>query len=281
MNANKEHSMYGFLQGFLAFILMLSLVSCHETEDGQTKGTLRLFATDAPFNFEGISSAKITIGEIKLRESGGKKVTVLSKDVTLDLLTLRNGLVETLSEVELPSGKYDEILLIVTSAEVEMKNGRVFPLKIPSGSESGLKIFVKPAIPVTTGVNTDVLLDFDLSRSFVPVMNGKELKSFNFRPVVRATILDITGTVSGQVLDVTDETPVGGATIVVKKGNDEIITAVSDADGYFKILGLPAGVYHIVAEADQFGSLTIDSVPVTTGKEVTTHFILTPVTLLE
>lgn len=271
--------MFQIIKTVAAFILMLSLAACNESSTSAVNGNgrLRLFATDAPLNFENVLSAKVTVDEIQMRESAGEKITVMSKTAVLDLLTLRNGLVETLADIEIPAGKYDQILLIISSAQVEMKDGTVFPLKIPSGSQSGLKIFVKPDVVITTGMSTDVLLDFDLSRSFIPVMNGKDVSGFNFKPVVRAITLAIAGSVSGQVLDVTDDAPIGGATISVKKGTEVITTAVADSEGYFKILGLPADTYNITAEADQYGSLTIDSVPVTAGNEVTTHFILTPV----
>lgn len=274
--------MFKIIQIVAAFILMLSLSACNESSTSALSGngTLRLFATDAPLNFENVMSAKVTVDEIHLRESDGEKIKVMEKTTTLDLLTLRNGLVETLAEVDIPAGKYDQISLIISSAQVEMKDGTVYPLKVPSGAQSGLKVFVKPDIVITTGMSTDVLLDFDLSRSFVPVMNGNTVNGFNFKPVIRATTLAIAGSVSGEVLDVTDESPIGGATITVKKGTEVVTTAVADSEGYFKILGLPADTYTITAEAERFGSLTIDSVPVTAGNEVTTHFILTPVTVI-
>lgn len=269
------------LKSITAFILMLTLVSCQEskTDSIAGMGTLRLMATDAPLDFETVSSAKVTVEEVQLKNSStGEKITVMNKTVTLDLLTLRNGLVELLADIEIPAGKYSEILLIIPSAAIEMKDGRAFPFKIPSAPTSGLKVKMTPDIEITTGMSTDVLLDFDLSRSFVPTMNGQEVTSFNFKPVIRATVLALAGTVSGQVLDVTDETPIAGATVTVKKGTEVITTAVTDAEGFFKILGLPAGTYNITSEAVNFGSLTIESVPVTAGNEVTTHFILTPVT---
>lgn len=270
--------MLKFLQGVLGFILLISLVSCHEKKAESTvpTGTLRLLATDAPFNFDTVLSAKITIDEIRLRNSSGERITVLNKERTLDLLTLRNGIVETLSELDIPSGNYDQISLLVSSALVEMKDGAIFPLKIPSAATSGLKIFVNPGIVINTGLSTDVLLDFDLSQSFIPTMNGQSVTGFIFKPVIRAINMAIAGTISGQVLDVTDDSPLSGATVTVKKGTTVITTAVTDSEGFFKILGLPADSYHVVAELPTYGSLTIEAVPVAAGNEVTTHFILTP-----
>lgn len=277
--------MTGLMQSVLAFILMLTLVSCNtetKTESANGSGTLRLMATDAPVDYENVSSAKIVIEEIKLRHSGsGEKISVMSRTTTLDLLALRNGIVETLSEINIPAGKYDQVLLVLAGASVEMKDGRVFPLKVPSAMTSGLKVLVNPDITISTGLSTDVLLDFDLSQSFVATKNGQEVTGFTFKPVIRASLLAFSGTVSGQVLNVTDEAPVAGSLVTVQRGHVVVTTAITDSEGFFKVLGLPVGNYNITAEAMNFGSLTIDSVPVTAGNEVTTHFILTPVQSLE
>jgi uncharacterized surface anchored protein len=259
--------------------MMLSLLSCEEqgSLSSSTKGLLRLFATDAPLNFEHVSAVKVTVDEIKLRNSSGEKITVMSKVTILDLMTLRNGLMETLSEIEIPVGEYDQILLTINYATVEMKDGRSFPLKIPSAASSGLKIFVSPLIKITAGAATNVLLDFDLTRSFKPTMNGQDLSGFQFKPVIRATTLADAGSVSGQVLDVTDESPIGGAVVTVDKEGVGITTAVTDSEGFFKIIGLAPGSYDITAEGSDYGSLKIESVPVVSEREVTTHFILSPI----
>ena len=268
------------LNGLLAFILCLSFVSCNEkkTDAVTGTGTLRIVATDAPFDFDVVASAKLTVTEILVRPESGEKITVMDTPVTMDLLQLRNGLVETLADVEVPAGKYNEILLKISNASVELKDGRHFNLTVPSGASSGLKIFVSPSVTVTTGVSSDLLLDFDLSRSFVATGTSSNITGFNFRPVLRAVAMAATGTISGQVLNVTDDQAVPGATVTVKENDSVITTAVADSEGYFKIIGLPSGNYNVTAEAQSFGSITIDSVPVTDGNEVTTHFILTPVT---
>lgn len=273
--------MKSLFQLVLACILMLSFASCNEkkTESVTGTGTLRLYATDAPFNFDTVSEATITVEKINLRQASGNKITVMEKTIELNLLELRNGLVETLSEIEIPAGEYDEILLVIAGAKVVLKDGREFPLKVPSGSESGLKVFVKPNIVITTDLSTDVLLDFDLSQSFIPTGTSSSITGFNFKPVIRAVTLASAGTVSGQVLNVTDENAIAGATVTVTKGDVIVATTITDETGFFKILGLPEDTYNIKAEAENFGSLTIESVNITKGNEVTTHFILNPVTL--
>jgi hypothetical protein len=196
--------------------------------------------------------------------------------VTLDLLKLRNGVVETLADIEIPAGSYDEILLIVRNAAVEMKDGRHFDLTVPSGAQSGLKIFVKPEIVITTNMSTDVLLDFDLSQSFVAQGTADNITGFNFKPVIRAANLSTAGSISGQVESVVNDEHLSGAVVTVLSGTEVVASAVTDENGYFKVIGLTEGAYNVTAEKSQYSMMKMDSVSVTAGNEVSTQFVLTP-----
>ncbi|WPU67063.1 DUF4382 domain-containing protein [Peredibacter starrii] len=268
--------MKSIIQFTIALILLLGLISCNDKSVSSQSGTgsLRIVATDAPFDFDTVASAKLTIDSIKLRQASGNTITVMDEQVTLDLLQLRNGLVETLSEIEVPAGKYDEIMLIVSSATVDLKDERHFDLKVPSGAQSGLKVFVSPDLTVTTGLSHDVLLDFDLSRSFVVQGTSTDIKGFNFKPAIRAVNLTSAGSISGSVQGL-NEVGLSGATVTVTKNDATVATAVTDEFGYFKVLGLTEGTYSVTAEKEGYSSLKNDSISVTAGNEVTTQFILT------
>ena len=261
----------------LGFLLLLSLFSCNEKSSDSESGTLRILATDAPFDFEGVASAKITVGNIKLRQASGNSISVMDEEVTLDLLQLRNGLVDTLANIELPAGAYDEIILIISQASVDMKDGKHYDLKVPSGAQSGLKVFVSPDLVVTTGLSHDVLLDFDLSRSFIAQGPASNITGFSFKPVIRAVNLSKAGTISGLVMDMS-ELGLPGATVTISKGDQVVATAITEEDGSFKILGLSEGTYAAQAEKEGYNSLKIGSISVTVGNDVTTQFIL-PVTV--
>ncbi len=84
------------------------------------------------------------------------------------------------------------------------------------------------------------------------------------------------GVIKGQVMSVIDDRPIAGAIVTVLKNGRTKATAVTDSGGFFTIPGLPASSYNVIAENKKYGSLTIESVPVSKGNEVITHFILTP-----
>lgn len=85
-----------------------------------------------------------------------------------------------------------------------------------------------------------------------------------------------SGIISGQVLSVVNDQPIEGALVKVLKNGRMHASVLTNSNGFFKIPGLPAENYHVVAESGLYGSLTIESVPVQRGNEVVTHFILTP-----
>jgi hypothetical protein len=276
----------------VSFLTML--VSClsdggiKTTRDLEPSGSdLRILATDAPFNFGSVTSAKVTLSRIDMiEERSGAVTAVMNEEVTLDLINLKNGLVQSLAEVHLPRGSYGELRLIVTSASVTLSDGRFFNLVVPSGAQSGLKVFVTPAIQVTGRTSTDLLLDFDLSRSFVPrgSDNGSDqgIQGFHFKPVLRASNLTTSGTITGKVmsdsetpLDISDDTSLEGAVVKVMKDGVVIATAVTEASGVFKILGLPEGSYAVVTEMEGHEVQDAVSVGVNAGNETEENFLLT------
>lgn len=169
---------------FTLFLALFSslLISCGKDVDpsrtqsisslenlGPASGNFRLIATDAPFSYDGISSAKVIINQVDAKSSTDKISSVLATPMTLDLVNLKNGLVSVMVDLNLPAGEYKELNLIIESGSVDLKTGEHFNLKIPSGASSGLKLAFNPSLVITTGVSKDdILLDIDLSRSFVP-----------------------------------------------------------------------------------------------------------------
>jgi len=92
----------------------------------------------------------------------------------------------------------------VAEASIVLTDGQEFDLTIPSGAQTGIKIFINPPIEVEGGLTSEVLLDFDLSKSFevqgdpnTPVgING-----FHFTPVIRAANNTTSGRIIGSVLN--------------------------------------------------------------------------------
>ena len=134
----------------------------------------------------------------------------LEENSTFNLLELSNGITTIIGEAEIPTGEYNEIRLHIVDAGIVLTDGTVFDLKVPSGDTSGLKIKIRPSLFIVNDAVSEVLLDFDVSRSFKSKGNFKDNKGkkkvngFNFKPVVRAVNLTEAGEISGLVTDAAD-----------------------------------------------------------------------------
>ncbi|MBE0654178.1 MAG: DUF4382 domain-containing protein, partial [Bacteroidales bacterium] len=176
---------------------LMSITACNEPadtyNDGSETGKLILRITDDPFNISFVESANVLITKIEIRKAGDSEENpfiLLSEDtITLDLLTLRNGITEELVNIEIPKGEYDLVRLYVDEASLTITDQPVpFNVKVPGGSQTGIKIFIDPALTIEGGLTSELLLDFDLSKSFVMrgnLKNSHGINGFIFKPSIR------------------------------------------------------------------------------------------------
>lgn len=67
-----------------------------------------------------------------------------------------------------------------------------------------MKIFIDPSIDVVGGLTAELLLDFDVSQSFVIQGNPAfpaDIKGFIFKPTIKAANLSISGRLAGTITD--------------------------------------------------------------------------------
>jgi len=136
-----------------------------------------------------------------------------------------------------------------------MVDGIVYPLSTPSAQQSGLKLKMNSTL--TPGVDYELLLDFDASKSIVLTGNAE----YQLKPVVRAINEATTGSVYGSVLTMLSLP----ANVSVTNGS-VTYTSVTDAEGRFLIRGLDAGTYSVTITPElPYLPITIDNVNVTVG----------------
>lgn len=264
--------------------LALGLAAC----GGSDTGTVRLQMADSPFPFGLLDSAALAIRgvEVHIISDPGDDTgfqTVSTEEDTVNLLDLQNGVTRLLGEAEVPVGFITQVRLLVTDAWVVLSDGRPIHVEIPSGDRSGLKINIEPFIEVRGGLTTELLLDFDVSRSFhtIPAsaVQAADITEFQFQPSVRAVNLSETGTISGRVLDALgtpgdpdDDVPIEGATVTAFRGDQELSTTATNGNGEFVLIGLPAGEIMITANATGFGEVARD-VTVVAGNLTAGHIL--------
>lgn len=168
-------------------MILVTVAGCDTVDDDPPENArMSVVLTDAPFPFDLVESADVTISEVSVQSQGSGEVELSNTDVTLNLLDLAGGVTALIAQnVDLPPGTYDRILLDVADASVELTDGRVFELNVPSGR---IQVLLG-AHELVAGEFATVILDFDVSQSFVVQGNPDTpagINGFNFKPVVRS-----------------------------------------------------------------------------------------------
>ncbi len=276
----------------LVFTFSLLFLSCTtENTTSSDVGRLQVLLTDAPFPYDLVAEANVTIFKVEARYKGnldemqvidsttttvavdqGKPFIVLmEEELDVNLLELTNGVTKTLADIDVPVGSYDLIRVYVRGINIVLKDGTIYDLDVPSGSQSGIKVFVKPSISVSGGLSSDLLLDFDVSKSFVQKANG-----FNFKPVIKVSNLSTTGTLLGTITANVQDTIVAveGAQVAVFIADTLNTTTFSDNDGSYMLMGLDAGSYTIEVEKEGYLMQTTDGVQISAANNTVKDFEL-------
>lgn len=273
---------------FVVLLTALALVfSCSDENDSVNQtGKLVVQLTDAPFPHDLVAEANVTIFKIEARykkdilesdmEGTAKEegednpfIVLMEEEIQVNLLELTNGVTETLLNTEVPVGTYDLIRVYVKGVNIVLTNGATFDLKVPSGEQTGIKIFIKPGLVVTGGLTADLLLDFDVSKSFVAKGNRDAISGFNFKPVIKACNRSTTGTLMGQVTESLDDVMVGveGAQVAIYADDILSTTTFTDVDGGYMIMGLDAGIYRVEVEKEGYEIQTVEGIEITVANK--------------
>lgn len=257
-----------------SILFFLILFGCEKGVDNSDTGTLSIKLTDAPFPIDMVSEANVTINKIEVRkdqsESEGNPFLVLSEDeFTYNLLDLQNGITADLIEIEVPVGDYNLVRLYVSSANIKLTDATVYNLEVPSGDETGIKIFVEPSIRVVGGLTTELVLDFDASQSFVvqgDPFTPAGINGFIFTPVIRAANVSISGSINGKVVD--DSNVLEDANVwILDNGNT--YSSFTGSEGLYILSNIPEGTYTVNATKKtvdlEYDTVSVENVEVVAG----------------
>lgn len=230
-----------------------------------TMGTLSVAMTDAPAC--GFDAVNVTVVKVRVNksatageaDSGWTDIT-LAAPKKVNLLTLTNGVLETLGQTSLEAGQYNQIRLVldsnasgsantvlVTGAKAEQ------PLETPSAVQSGIKL--NGSFTVEAGARSDVVIDFDACKSVVA--RGKT--TYALKPVIKmipAAINGISGFVNTALL-------ANGVSVSAQQ-NGSIVSATTPnaSTGEFFLSRLAPGNYDVVITANNSAAAVIGAVPV-------------------
>ena len=283
------------------FFVFTVFISCTDNDDkNRDYGRLSVNLTDAPFPHDLVAEANVTIFKIDARYKGdvdiisevednsdssmiteekSSFVVLMEDEMEVNLLELTNGVTKNLVDLDVPVGIYDLVRVYVKGVNVVLTDGSTFDLKVPSGEQTGIKIFIKPGLVVEGGLSADLLLDFDVSKSFVAKGGGSNFENitgFNFKPVIKACNMSTAGTLSGKVTTLQEEVAVGlkGAQVAVFAADTLNTTTFTDADGKYMVMGLMAGSYDVEVELSTYQKQSVADIEIVAGNTTSQDFVL-------
>jgi hypothetical protein len=199
-----------------------ALSGCGGSDGGGT-GSLTLRVTDAPVDSATRVVVEFSGVELIKSDEGPRRTFTFEAPRQIDLLNLTEGKTETLLDgVSLEAGRYEQLRLLVNAGQsgsdsfIELEDGSLHPLFIPSGNQTGLKLvsgFIVPA-----GGSADFTIDFDLRKSvtYPQGLDGSYILKPALRLVDNAQVGAISGTVATALATAADCSPA----VYVYQGTD-------------------------------------------------------------
>lgn len=233
-----------------ALMFMISCSDDDKIEAQPSKSKLEVRLTDAPANY---SEINIDIQQIRVQSNGWIDLT--TQGGIYNLLDFRNGIDTLIASDSIPSGRINQIRFVLGDSNSIVADGIEYPLTIPSGSQSGLKLLVNYVL--VPGITYSVLVDFDAAKSIVKTGNGE----YKLKPVLKVITNSVDGGISGDI----DPNNVNSMVYAVQN-SDTLGGAMPDSLGNFLINGLEAGTYDVIIDPQSpFKKDTVSSQTVSNG----------------
>lgn len=235
----------------ICFISMglLTLIACENSDDQTQTGLIAIQAFDAPFQGD-VEHINLNLREVAIHsaiadssaDSTGEWQILSTTDTVIDFLDLVNGKMALLLQEEVPTGFYTQLRLVLGDSSAIVIDGKSYELKVPSGSQSGVKLNLN--FEIVPDEIAEIYLDFDAARS---IWKHPLQDRYSMNPTFRIFKSVLSGTLSGVVLDSLDQ-GLEDAVVQAISGTDTTST-ITDDDGNYQLI-LLAGTYDLSAEAD-------------------------------
>jgi hypothetical protein len=249
----------------------LAALACSDAPQAGGAGRTRVYLTDSPFPFGSIAEVNVYIARIEASTSTDTTglvpaswVTIATPERTFNLLDFQGGAATLLGEADLPADKYAAIKVVISTARssVVRTDGSQATVHWPISGDLALYAIVEQPLAVTAA-GAQIVLDFDVGRTFLPDGSG----GFYLVPWIRAVTEAATGGIRGTVTATSIEgevIPFVNASVSVYRVADDppppgvlrtalpLGTGHTDAQGHYAVAYLPAGCYAVVAADPAF-----------------------------
>lgn len=227
---------------FPLIILFITGCNSESTNPANEKASFKLYMVDSPAMFDAVN---IVVTRVEVHKgieeddtTGGSGWYVINNiPHTYNLLELRNGTKVVLGDTLLPPGHYSQVRLIIGEGSNVVVNGVPFPLIIPSGPQTGVKLI--NGFDLEGGSQYAFTLDFNVSSSIIVTGNGK----YKLKPTIRMMEDEVSGSISGQIL------PEDAHAYIWTKAGYDTVSTTADDQGYFKLMALPSDEFTLYVES--------------------------------
>ncbi len=179
----KAVSKYLILTGAGAALLFSA---CKKDETGNNasaadKSSITIKLTDSPGNYQQVNVDIKTVSVHLVPNNGsGEWIDLPTKSGIYDLLKLQNGIDTTIVDtVKLAAGKITQMRLLLGSNNTVMEDSVIHPMKVPSGTQSGIKLIGPQTINANQHIQ--IKIDFDAQQSVQKQGNG----DYHLKPTIK------------------------------------------------------------------------------------------------
>jgi V8-like Glu-specific endopeptidase len=150
--------------------------------DGMTR--IQITLHDKPIPGE-IQSVILDIERVDITQPDGPVLTVFDQAIELDILTVFVDNPFNFGFADIPAGEYEQLRLIVGDGCRLTVDGETYPLRLPSGSQTGLKIIPEyGSWELMEGHLAVFDIDYDPEKQIHVTGNGK----YMFKPTIPAVV---------------------------------------------------------------------------------------------
>lgn len=150
-------------------------IACKKDNDDTTE--LRIRLTDAPYD---ASEVNVDIKQVRvnLADDSSGWVNLETRAGIYNLLDYQNGIDTLIAQSTVPTGRVKEVRFVLGSDNSIKIGDNTYPLTIPSGSESGLKIKLNKQLHAQLD---SLVIDFDAALSIFQEGTG----DYKLKPVLK------------------------------------------------------------------------------------------------
>ena len=281
------------MRGIGLLLLGLAVVAgCSDevtnTGGGNTKSQVLL--TDAPFPYDQVQSVNVYIVSIDAATSFDTTTTVdwtplVTPNRVFNLLDVQGGQTAVLGETDVDATQYAAVRMTIRTdlSGITLSDGTPATVNWMGPATQVIHAVVEQPLSLSNGSEPEnLIIDFDVGRSFVQVVGGE----YQFLPWIRAVNESATGTVKGTVYGPSDQPdvfePVANASVALYHETGWSVTLAAtgrtDADGLFRIHYVSGGGPYVLDVTPPTGFAAghgyADSIYVTPGQETGVGVIL-------